>query len=316
MQLMHNVVLLIAESEVIEDGNYLRFGNELFRRHYQVKLCFLESLAMHRSEVIAEGFDLTSTLKAGDRFPGVSTVELEHADLAWVLTLGKRMSFLDKLQLLYCLQSKCKVINSVDSLMHFKSKYFQAGQSETFQYPATYASSNPDQLFNIIASQGGKWIVKPPAGSLGREIFLLTKDDANVRVILETMTGVEADQYCLFQPYIEEIQQGEKRVLIAAGKPVGQYLRHAKKDHRTNMMHGAEIEACELSSEETTYCEKIGEFLYRHGAEFVGLDLAYPYVIEFNVINPGGLLTIESLNGTDLTSNIIDKIFPESEHRP
>jgi len=126
------------------------------------------------------------------------------------------------------------------------------------------------------------------------------------------MTGPEADQYCLLQPYVEEIIKGEKRVLIAGGEPVGQYLRHAGKDHRTNVMHDAEIEPCDLDEAEDKYCRTIGAFLTSHGADFVGLDLAYPYVIEFNVINPGGLLTIESLTGKDLTADIIDRIFPES----
>ena len=70
-----------------------------------------------------------------------------------------------------------------------------------------------------------------------------------------------------------------------------------------------------MTEDEMAYCKEIGAFLKSHGAEFVGLDLAYPYVIEFNVINPGGLLTIESINGLDLTASIIDKIFPESSQR-
>ena len=309
---MPQIVLLIAASEAIEDGNYLRFGNELFRRGYEVDLCLLETISMQNSHVVARGFRLRGTLKCHDEFPTLTQVELEQADLTWLLTLGKRSSFLDKLQLLYCLQSRCRVINSIDALMHFKSKYFLASQEQTFRYPATYASTDPDELFAIISSRGGRWIAKPPAGSLGRDIFLLSREDPNVRVILESMTGVEADQYCLLQPYIEQIEQGEKRVLFAAGKVVGQYIRRPQKDHRTNLMHGAAIEICELTADEARHCDTIGKFLNRHGAVYVGLDLAFPYVIEFNVINPGGLMTIESLSGADLTPDIIDRIFPDS----
>ena len=312
---MKHIAILIAKSDTIEDGNYLRLGNELLRRGYLVDLCFLESIAMLDSKITADGFRLRMPMAVGDDFPDLDTKPLAQADLAWVLTLGMRHSFLDKVQLLYCLQQNCRVINSIDAIMHFKSKYFLANHSDIFRYPPTYASSNPDALFHTIQSQGGQWIAKPPAGSLGRDIFLLSASDPNTRVILESMTGPEADQYCLLQPYVEQIEQGEKRILIAGGQPVGQYIRHARKDHRTNVMQGADVKACELNEDEMAYCKKIGAFLKSHGAEFVGLDLAYPYVIEFNVINPGGLLTIESINGLDLTASIIDKIFPESSQR-
>lgn len=308
---MDHVVLLIAQSEKIEDDNYLRFGNELHCRGFRVDLCFLESIAMWDSAVVARGFTIAGTLVEGADFPVTQWVRLEDADALWILTLGMRSSFLDKIQLLHCLEPHCRIINSLDALMHFKSKYFLASQAD-LRYPRTHASTNADDLFKVIESSGGKWIAKPPAGSLGRNIFLLDVNDANVRVILEFMTGPESDQYCLLQAYVKEIQQGEKRVLFAGGEPVGQYLRKARKDHRTNLLHGAEIKQCNLTSQELKYCEIIGQLLISHGAEFAGLDLAFPYVIEFNVVNPGGLHTIESLTGEDLTSAIIDRIFPRS----
>jgi glutathione synthase len=111
---------------------------------------------------------------------------------------------------------------------------------------------------------------------------------------------------------VKEITGGEKRVLIAAGNPVGQYLRQNNGDHRTNVSAGASVSLCELSAAERHYCEKIGAYLKSEGALYVGLDLAFPWVIEFNVVNPGGLQTITSLGGEDLAPRIIDQIFPES----
>jgi glutathione synthase len=204
------------------------------------------------------------------------------------------------------------LINSLEALMHFKSKYFLASHPEIFQYPKTYASTSPADLFNIIERAGGRWIAKPPAGSLGRDIFLLTAKDHNTRVILESMTGPESDQYCLIQAYVDEIGAGEKRVLIANGKPVAQYRRHSNSDHRTNVSAGATTELCDLTAEETHYCEQIGAFLAARGALYVGLDLAFPWVIEFNVVNPGGIQTIEAMGGQDPSTKIIDEIFSDS----
>jgi len=309
---MPQVILLISETETIEDGNYLRFSNELLKRGYQLSLCFVDTISMHKSVICAQGFILTTPLKVDHAFQNTHLIDLQEAEFIWVLGIGLRQSFLDKLQLFYCLEKFCTVINSPNCLLNLKSKYSLASHSDTFQYPESHASTDPDALFNVIKSGGGKWIAKPPAGSMGKDVFLLSANDPNTRVILDTMTGVNADQYCLIQRYVEEIQQGEKRVIFAGGSPVGQYRRLASKDHRTNLVQGADCEACELSAEELSYCERIGAFLMSEGASFVGMDLAYPFVIEFNVINPGGVLTIESLGGKDLTFDIIDRIFPEA----
>lgn len=303
------VCLLIAVSEAIEESNYLRLGNELLRRGFNVTCCFMDSLGMTGSQITTNGFAVDRTLIDGQPFPESKLVSLAEFDAVWTLTLGMRHSFLDKMQLLKCLEQDCRLINSVDALIHLKSKYFLANWQDVFQYPKTYSSTDPLHLENVIRDEGGQWIAKPPAGSLGRDIFLLSAEDPNLRVILETMTGPESDQYCLLQPYVEEIVQGEKRVLLAGGKPVGQYLRHASGDHRTNVSSGAKTELCELTPEEHRYCEQIGDFLVEQGAEFVGLDLAFPWVIEFNVVNPGGIHTILDLGGDDLSEKIISWIF-------
>lgn len=305
-----NIILLIAHSDRIEEGNYLRLGNALHRRGFQVTCCFMDSIGMSSSRVVAQGFALKQPLQVDERFPQSQPIQLSEADVIWTLTLGMRHSFLDKVQLLKCLEPSCRLINSLDALVHLKSKYFLANHSDIFQYPQTYSDTDPKVLADMIQAKGGRWIAKPPAGSLGREIFLLSADDPNLRVILETMTGPEADRYCLLQPYVEEITRGEKRVLLANGTPVGQYLRRSAGDHRTNVSAGATTELCQLSAEEQQYLGKIGEFLVRQGALFVGLDLAYPWVIEFNVINPGGIQTIMELGGEDLSEKIIQEIFP------
>ncbi len=305
-----NIILLIAVSDRIEESNYLRLGNELLKRGFNVTCCFMDSIGMRHSQVVAQGFALDRLLVVDDIFPRRETIYLAEADIVWTLTLGMRHSFLDKIQLLKCLEPKCRLVNSLDALMHLKSKFFLANHPEVFNYPSTYSSTNPRELAEIIRTQGGHWIAKPPAGSLGRDIFLLAADDPNLHVILETMTGPDADRYCLLQPYVDEIVQGEKRVLLANGKPVGQYLRRSSGDHRTNVSAGALTELCELTAQEQAYLEDIGQFLVSQGALFVGLDLAYPWVIEFNVINPGGIQTILELGGTDLSPKIIAEIFP------
>jgi glutathione synthase len=312
---MPSIALLVAQTDVIVDDNYLRLANELLTRGYAVELGFIDSLAMASSKVVAAVFPLVMPLNAGAPFPPMTARPLADFDTVWILSLGLRNNFLDKFQLLYTLEGQCRLLNSLTAIMHFTSKYFLANHPEVFQHPQLFASADPKALYQHMLdahqlNPDQRWIAKPPAGSLGRSVFLLHAKDPNTQVILETLTGSDADEYCLLQPYVAQIEQGEKRVLIAGGVPVGQYLRRAQKDHRTNLMQGAHISACELSPTEHAYCLHIGQFLLSHGVELAGMDLAYPWVIEFNVINPGGLHTIQQLTGVDLSATIIDHIFP------
>ena len=318
---MPSIVFLIAKTDVVIDDNYQRFANEMCKQNYSVYIGFTDSLAMQASQVVADVFLLETPLITGAPFPSATTMPLQTLDNIWLLSLGLRNNFLDKFQLLYALEGQCRIINSLTAIMHFKSKYLLASHPQIFQHPELFAATDPQALYQHMLERervdpGQRWIVKPPAGSLGRSVFLLSTQDPNAQVILETLTGVDADQYCLMQPYVKEIEAGEKRVLIAGGEPVGQYLRRAAKDHRTNRMQGAAHSTCELTSMERTYCRKIGAFLVEQGVEFAGLDLAYPWVIEFNVINPGGLLTIEQLTGIDHCRRIIEQIFTTHAHRP
>ncbi|MCH8141463.1 MAG: hypothetical protein IH908_07695 [Proteobacteria bacterium] len=52
----------------------------------------------------------------------------------------------------------------------------------------------------------------------------------------------------------------------------------------------------------------IAEDLLTQGVGFAAVDIAYPYLMEVNVANPGGLKTLETLTGNDLSSSVAQAI--------
>jgi glutathione synthase len=59
--------------------------------------------------------------------------------------------------------------------------------------------------------------------------------------------------------------------------------------------------------------------LQAQGVGFVAVDLAYPWIVEFNLANPGGLATIERLTGEDLAPAVVAALvsrFMASRRRP
>ncbi|MEV2256215.1 hypothetical protein AB0I94_37615 [Streptomyces sp. NPDC050147] len=149
---------------------------------------------------------------------------------------------------------------------------------------------------------GATWLVKPTDDDAGADVYVLRPGCTNNRVLLQSMTGNAAttqlltkgglagfrNRYCALQEYVPHTE--EKRVIIAAGRPVAQQAHHlAPDEHRGNATHRARCTDTTLTEAEHELCLRVGARLMDHGIRFAGLDVAHPYVFEFNVVNPGGL---------------------------
>ncbi|MDG1233832.1 MAG: hypothetical protein P8P91_16360, partial [Pseudomonadales bacterium] len=221
---MTRIALLIQNTPELEDVNYLRFARELDKSGHSVDILFVDSLRLLAGQITADAFSWRSHLLPGSSFPETDERKVDH-DVIWILGLGDRENFLDKYQLLYSLPERCMIINSLDAIMHLKSKYYLASQGDQFPSPETYASTSAEELISIVQANEGKWIVKPPAGSLGRDVYLTHAGDSQLTVIIKKLCGPDNSKYTMLQRYIPEIEQGEKRVLLAGGQVIGQYLR-------------------------------------------------------------------------------------------
>lgn len=299
---MKRFALLIRTTPTIDDTNYPRLARELGLLGFEVDALFIDSLSLKAGKIYARGFPWDSGLGIHDSFPSLQDIEINHS-YVWVLGFGDRSSFLDKYQLLYALPSSCQVINSLNALMHMNSKYLLATHAK-FQNPETWASTDAHELIEVVRQHSGPWIVKPPAGSLGRDVFKIDQNDSNLSAIIQNLCGPENTNYTLLQRYVPEIEQGEKRVLIAGGRVIDQYLRTPTLDHRTNIHQGAKIARCTLNKAESALCHNLARLLLEEGVYFAGIDLAYPWLIEVNVVNPGGIGTIDDLTQVDRSKEV------------
>src|SRR5262249_39100243 len=124
-------------------------------------------------------------------------------------------------------------------------------------------------------------------------------------VILDALTGHDGSRYCLVQRYVAEIERGETRVLLADGEVIGAYLRAPGIDHRVNLSGHGSARPATPSAAELDLARAVARHVHDRGIRFVAVDLAYPWIIEFNVANPGGLGTIERLTGVDLAPAVV-----------
>ena len=226
---------------------------------------------------------------------GGGAAALERFDLVWLFGFGRRDTFLDRMHVLR-LVPQDRFVNTVDALVLLHGKL---GLPE-FQ-PETYASSDPAALMRRLAS-GGRWVVKPMAGSFGRDVVRVEGNGPDTERILRRLTAHGG--YCVLQKYVPDAATREKRVIVAGDRIIGAYAKTG------NVTAGAIPRPTELSREETELVQRVVARLNARGARFAGIDLSWPYVFEANVANPGGLATLEALTGTDPTPRVVEAVTP------
>ena len=159
-------------------------------------------------------------------------------------------------------------------------------------------------------------IAKPTNSYGGQSIFYIKSGDRNVNVIFETLTaGYSRD--IILQKFIPESRDGDKRIILLNGEPLGAVLRlHSKEDHRNNFFAGGKPHAAEISAREKQIINALKPHLRRLGLYFVGIDVIGEYLIEVNVTSPTCLQEINHLTGWHLEDKVIEFVENLTKNSP
>jgi glutathione synthase len=194
------------------------------------------------------------------------------------------------------------VINSPDGLRSANEKLFALRFPDLI--PTSLVSSDVAEVVDFVAEVGGSAVLKPLDGFGGKGILLARSNDPALVSLVETMTRGGA---VMAQRFLPEVSDGDKRVLMLDGEPIGAVLRMAKQgDFRCNMAAGGQPKKTTLTSQERKACEKVGKELNKRGLFFVGLDFIGERLTEINVTSPTGLVEIEVFDGAGLAARVID----------
>ena len=160
--------------------------------------------------------------------------------------------------------------------------------------PKTVVSSNLQVL--IEASQHlSRVVLKPLFGSGGGGILVMEKDDRNLRSALELLTG-NGKKPIMLQQYLPGARQGDKRLILLGGKPIGALLRvPGTDDHRANLHVGGEAQKSQITSTDEEIAKHLAPQLLELGLHFVGLDIIDGKITEINVTSPTCLQEIDRL---------------------
>jgi len=152
-------------------------------------------------------------------------------------------------------------------------------------------------------------ILKPLDGMGGASIFRVHSTDHNIGVIIETLTYY-GTRTITAQRFLPEIVDGDKRILLIAGKPVAQALARKPKpgETRGNLAAGGTGIVQPLSPRDREIAETLGEILHQRGLMLVGLDVIGDYVTEINVTSPTGMQEITAQSGINVAGLMIDAL--------
>jgi glutathione synthase len=151
-------------------------------------------------------------------------------------------------------------------------------------------------------------VMKPLYGHGGAAVFKVDAKDMNFGSLFD-MFSVKFREPWVIQEYMPEVTQGDKRIILVEGEPLGAVNRKPQQDDiRSNMVRGGRAELSPLTKREREICERIGPELKKRGLVFVGIDVIGDRLTEINVTSPTGLAAIKRLGGPDLASAIWDAI--------
>ncbi|MDP2314503.1 MAG: glutathione synthase [Pseudomonadota bacterium] len=157
-----------------------------------------------------------------------------------------------------------------------------------------------------FANEHERIVIKPWDGNGGRGVLVTSARDANLRSMIELLTQ-EGRQAIFAQRYIPEIVQGDKRIILVDGEPVGAMMRvPSGDDHRGNMHAGASVVSSTLDARDREICAAIGPRLREQGLLFAGIDVIGGWLTEINVTSPTGIQEINRLDGVRIEALLLD----------
>ena len=247
------------------------------------------------------------------RLGEVKTGVLEDFDSVWMRKDPPfDMKFFFSTHLLSLIdQSKCFVMNNPKGLREANEKLYALHFPE--QIPQTLVSSDMERLKEFMGELGGEMIIKPLDGSGGSGVFYLNVQDRNTNSILEAATD-NGRRLIMAQRYLPEIRQGDKRIIVLDGEPLGAVLRvPLESETRGNIHVGGQCVKTAVTERDREICAALAPSLRADGLYFVGLDVIGSFLTEVNVTSPTGIQEVNALNGVRLESHVVDFVEQQVE---
>jgi glutathione synthase len=198
------------------------------------------------------------------------------------------------------------VLNRPSSVVAYNEKLLALHYRDLM--PETRVTRHISDLHAFMDEMGGEMIVKPLDGKGGEGIFHVVKGERNIASILEQATRFE-QRWVMAQRYLPGVRQGDKRILLMEGEPLGAVLRvPAESEVRANLHVGGRAAKAEIDDADRRIIARVAPLLKSEGLFFVGIDVIGGMLTEINVTSPTGMQEIDALDGVRLEEQVLDRV--------
>ncbi|MFN9579135.1 MAG: glutathione synthase [Novosphingobium sp.] len=274
--------------------------------HYDVNALTLDA----EDRLTAVAHPVTVQRVAGDHFTKGAPVRLDLGrDIDVVLMRQDppfHMGYITATHLLERIEHETLVVNNPRSVRNAPEKVMVLDYRRFM--PPTLVTRSVDEV-RAFQAQHGAVVVKPIHGNGGKAIFRVPAEGDNLSALFEVFNQTWPEPH-MVQPFLPEVAQGDKRIVLIDGEVTGAINRKpGEGEFRSNRAVGGSAEATELTAREQEICAAMGPELKRLGLIFVGIDvIGGQWLTEINVTSPTGIQAIDRFNGTDTPARIWDAI--------
>ena len=267
-----------------------------------------DRLALDEGRVTARGWPVEVRREAGNHFTlGPETVvDLASQDVVWLRQDPPfDMGYITTTHSLERIHPATLVVNDPFWVRNYPEKLLVLGFPDLT--PPTVVARDLATL-KAFKARHGDVILKPLYGNGGAGVFRLDPNDRNFNALWELFTGINREPL-IAQKFLSDVSQGDKRIILVDGEPVGAINRMpAEGETRSNRHAGGTPMKDGLTERDREICATIGPLLREKGQIFVGIDVIGDWLTEINVTSPTGLQELERFDGTNVTAVIWEAI--------
>ena len=292
------------ESVDINADSTFRLAEEAQIRGHDLYVYTPSDLTFNRGKIAAKvrSISLKRTIGEHVRFGSLEIIDLTEFDVIWLRQDPPfDMGYITNTHLLDLVASETLIVNDPFWVRNFPEKLLVLKFPDLI--PDTLISRDLEEI-KEFKCKFKDIIIKPLYGNGGAGIFRLKEDDKNLTSLHELFSSFSSEPL-IAQAFIPEVKNGDKRIILVDGDPVGAINRVPKAGEiRSNMHVGGKAERAKLSQREKEICTAIGPTLKSRGQIFVGIDIIGDYLTEINVTSPTGIQELERFDKKNIAEMI------------
>lgn len=166
--------------------------------------------------------------------------------------------------------------------------------------PPTLVSRNMEEIEAFFAMHKDV-VIKPLYGFHGHGITRAQSVEGIATQLAKT------DEPLMFQPFLPEIKEGNKRIVFFYGEIAGTLCTPVPDPDKEFRIYRDSVDvAYELTPHERDMCEQIGAVLKERDLAFVGIDLIGSYLTEINVGSVGSIFRMDDVYSDNFSAKLWD----------